>query len=124
MAHDTFQAPQSAADAWGLLVGEWSYTLGTGNSASVSSFRFTAERKMIRSSSLSGGVLPFAITNERTTEVTDVAVKGNAILLTLGDTLMNGRPLGRPGGVMTVRLLASDQLLVEDGPVYLREKSQ
>ena len=46
--------------------------------------------------------------------VISVAVHDDRILLTLG----------RPGGVMTVRLLAADQLLIEDGPVHTRSKSE
>ena len=124
MAGESFQSPRSTEDAWRLLVGSWSCAIGTANSKSVSTFRFTPDRKMIRCSSLSGGVLPFAMTNERSTDVTEVAVKGDAILLTLGATLMNGNPLGRPGGVMTVRLLTPDQLLIEDGPVHTRDKNE
>jgi hypothetical protein len=118
MANESFQSPRTPDDAWQMLLGAWSSELGTPNSKSVSTFRFTADRKMIRTSALTGGVLPFPITNERTTEIAGVEVKGDRILLTLGQS-----SVGRPGGVMTVKLLAADQLLIEDGPVHMRVKS-
>lgn len=119
MAGEAVKSPGSADEAWRLLVGSWKCSVGTGNSKSVSTFQFTPDRKMIRMSSLGGGVLPFPITNERTTDVTAVSVEGDRILLALGPT-----PFGRPGGVMTVRLLAPDQLLIEDGPVHTRHKGE
>jgi hypothetical protein len=119
MADTSFPPPRSADHAWQLLIGSWTATLGTGNSKSISTFRFTIDRKMNRTSFHSAGVMPFPITNERTTEINGVTVKGSNILLTLGATT-----LGRPGGVMTVRLLAADQLLIEEGPVHTRDKSE
>jgi hypothetical protein len=116
MAGDAFQPPRSADEAWQLLVGTWSYIVATGNSRSVSSVGFTPDRKMIRKSSLTGGVMPVPITNERTSVVSGVAVKDGAILLTMGRNALGF------DGVMTIRLLTRDQLQIEDGPAYTRDK--
>ena len=104
-------------DAWQRLVGTWNYTVTSPNSRSVMRLRFTPDRKMIRSNSLSGGVLPVPMTSETTTDVTQVSVKKEDVLLTLGPN-----PFGGPGGVMTVRFAAANQIHIEDGPTYTREE--
>ena len=104
-------------DAWQRLVGAWSYTFKATNSLSVMRLQFTPDRQLIRSNSLTGGVLPLPMTNETTTDVTKVAVKQDAILLTLGPS-----PFGRAGAVMTLRFAAADQIVMEDDRTYTREE--
>jgi hypothetical protein len=104
-------------DAWQRLVGTWSYTVAATNSVTVMRLRFTPDRKLVRSSSLTGGVLPMPMTNETTTDVINVAIKENAILVTLG-----AGPMGRAGAVLTLRFAAANQIALEDGPTYTREE--
>lgn len=107
-------------DAWQRLVGKWSYSFKSANSLSVMRLHFTPDRKLIRSSSLTGGVLPMPMTNETTTDVTNVAIRRDAILLTLGASRF-----GHAGAVLTLRLAAGNQLVLEEGNggiTYTREE--
>jgi hypothetical protein len=78
---------------------------------------FTPDRKLVRTNSLSGGVLPMPMINETTTEVNKVAVRGDAILLTLGATTF-----GRGGGVVSIRFPEENKIMLEDGPHFTRQE--
>ena len=104
-------------DAWQRLVGKWRYSFQATNSLSVMELHFTSDRKLIRSNSLTGGVLPMPMTNRTTTDVTCIATKKDAIVLTLGAS-----PMGRAGAVLTLRFAAANQIRIDDGPTYTREE--
>jgi hypothetical protein len=104
-------------EAWERLVGTWVCRFEATNSVSERRLRFTPSRKLVRSNSLSGGVLPMPMTNETTSEVLNVSVKKDAILLTMGTSTM-----GRGGGMLTLRFVAANQIVIEDGSTYTREE--
>ena len=61
--------------------------------------------------------MPRPMTNETTTDVTHVAVKGDAILLTLGASRLD-----RAGAVLALRFVADNQIAIdEQGPTLTRE---
>ena len=103
-------------EAWQRLVGTWIYRFEATNSLSEMRLHFTPDRKLVRTNSVSGGVLPMPMINETTTEVTNVAVKNDAILLTLGPSTF-----GRGGGVVSIRFPAANQIMLEGGPHFTRE---
>lgn len=103
-------------EVWQRLQGTWIYCFQAANSQSVMKLQFTPDRRMVRSSSLSGGVLPLPMTNQTVTPVTSVAANADAIRLTLGPS-----QFGRAGGVMSVRFVSDNQIAIEDGPTYTRE---
>jgi hypothetical protein len=105
-------------DPWQRLVGTRNYTFTSPNSQSVMRLRFTPDRKVIRRNSLTGGVLPMPITSETATDVTKVSMNQKEdILPTIGPNA-----IGRSGGAMTIRFVASNQIVIEDGPTYTREE--
>lgn len=107
--------PRNADEAWKSLVGTWSYTVQSPNSKSVFSCRFTADRKFVRSSSVTGGVLPMPVTNETTVPVQKVEVFDDEIHLTLGP----GETVAIVfNGPKTIALLTGDDDEIE----YTREK--
>jgi hypothetical protein len=106
--------PPTPDEAWQRLVGTWVYRSAGGNSVSVSRYRFTPDRRIIMSSELTGGIMPGPMTDERTMEVTAVAVQEHFILLTVGQDPFGG------DAVMTVRFNSSGRLVVEDGPPHKR----
>jgi hypothetical protein len=116
MTGESISTALTPDEAWERLIGEWTYTFTATNSVSVMRLHFTPDRKLIRSNSLSGGVLPMPMTNESTVDVTHVAVKRDAIVLTLGRNAF-----GRAGGVLTLRFLAANQVATEEGLTYTRE---
>ena len=116
MARPKKPPPQTSEEAWQRLVGTWSFTVASGNSRSVTRYRFTSDRKMIFSSSLTGGLLPGPLTSEIPSDVTAVALQGDEILLTIGDSHR-----GRPQSAMTLRFAADNQIVVED-QVFTREE--
>jgi hypothetical protein len=103
-------------EAWQRIAGTWTYSFQATNSLSVMKLQFTPDRKMIRSSSLSGGVLPMPMTSETATPVTKVAVTSDAIQLTLGSN-----QFGRAGTIVKFRFIADNQIAMEDGVTYTRE---
>ncbi len=119
MTGEQVLAPRTPEEAWQRLVGKWIYSFQATNSASVMRLTFLPDRKLIRSSSVSGGVLPMPMTNETTSDVASVAVKKDAVLVTLG---ASSNPLARRGGVMTLRFTADNQITLEDGPTFTREE--
>lgn len=76
--------PRNADEAWQSLVGTWTHTVQSPNTKAVSTYRFTADRKFVRSSTVTGGVLPMPMTNETTMPVQMVEVFDDEIHLTLG----------------------------------------
>jgi hypothetical protein len=93
--------------AWQQLLGEWVYRLeAPGGSCTESRLTFTPDRRWVRTNSLAGGVPPGVQKTKRATEIVDVAVDGDAVLITLGSN-----PLGPPGGTMTVRFPQPNQRL-------------
>jgi hypothetical protein len=111
--------PRTPEEAWQRLVGKWVYSFQATNSTSVMRLTFLPDRKLIRSSSVSGGVMPMPMTNETTSEVASVAMKKDAVLVTLG---ASSNPLARPGGVLALRFTAANQITIEDGVTYTREE--
>lgn len=117
MARKTYR-PESAEAAWQLLLGIWSHRVeGFANDWSESRNQFTAEKKWIRTNSMAGGVLPGVQMNQSVTEIVGVALQAEAVVVTLG---AKSNPLARPGGTMTIRFLSSDEMVIEDGPVFTR----
>ena len=109
--------PKTPEEAWQRLVGTWTYTLNSSNSKSVTRYRFTPDRKLIFSLWLMGGVLPAPETSEMSSDVTAVTIDGNDILI----TATAGRS-GRPGSPMRLRIVAANQIEVEDELVFTREE--
>jgi hypothetical protein len=103
-------------EAWQRIAGTWTYSLQATNSQSLMKLHFTPDRRMIRSNSLSGGVLPMPMTSETSTPVAKVAVKSDAIQLTLGPN-----QFGRAGIVVTFRFIAENQIAMDDGVTYTRD---
>lgn len=103
-------------NAWQRLVGTWSYAFQATNSLSAMRLEFTADRKLIRSTSLTGGVMPMPMINKTVTDVTMVAINQDAILLTLGPS-----PIGRGGGMLTIRFTDANRIELENGPTFTRE---
>ena len=118
--------PQNADEAWRSLLGTWSHTVKSPNSKAVSTYRFTADRKFIRSSSVSGGALPMPVTSKTVMPVLGVKVFDDEIHLTLGpgtNELGNATPAQaiafRFTGPRTIVLVIGDD---EDEIEYIREK--
>ncbi len=118
--------PRNADEAWQSLVGTWTHTVKSPNSKAVSTYRFTADRKFVRSSSVSGGVLPMPMTNETTMPVLGVEVFDDEIHLTLGPGT-NQLGIATPAqtiafvftGPKTIVLVTGDE---DDEIEYTREK--
>ena len=94
--------------------------------ARMSTCRFTADRKFIRSSSVSGGALPMPVTSKTVMPVLGVKVFDDEIHLTLGpgtNELGNATPAQaiafRFTGPRTIVLVIGDD---EDEIEYIREK--
>jgi hypothetical protein len=115
MPHKDGSPPLTPDAAWQRLVGTWVYRLAGGNSVSISRYEFTSDRRLVMSSELTGGIMQGTTTDERSTEVTAVAVRGRSVLLTVGRDPFGGE------AVMTVRFDAAGRLVVEDGPPHTRE---
>jgi hypothetical protein len=75
---------QTPEEAWENLLGTWTHKRRAGNSSTVMTYRFTADRQFIRSSSVTGGVLPKPMTSTTSMPVLDVEVIDDEIDLSLG----------------------------------------
>jgi len=107
--------------AWQQLQGIWVHRVGdrsiAGSSWVESWHWFTPDSRWLWVNLLAGGIIPGIQRNEWITEITDVAIQGEEILLTLG---RKSDPQAQPGGVMTVRFRSADRLIIEDGPALMR----
>lgn len=74
---------RTADEAWKLLQGKWGQTIRAGNGVSKVEYEFTADRRMIFRSSLSGGVLPQPQTNEIVSKIVAIDLDDDDILLTV-----------------------------------------
>lgn len=112
--HHQPMAVKSADDAWKRLEGKWSYTEKFGRDVSKAQYEFTADRRLIFRSSVSGGVLPGPMNHAFTQKIVGIEIEDNEILLSLTDEN------GQDAGVMTVWFESPTVLSVE-GEEFKRE---
>lgn len=118
--------PRNADEAWHSLVGTWTHTVKSPNSKAVTRYQFTADRQCIRSSSLSGGIMPKPTTSRTVLPVLNVDVFDDEILLTLGAGT-NELGIAMPGqtipvyftGPKTIAIVTDDE---DDEIEFTREK--
>jgi hypothetical protein len=112
--HHQPMAVKSADDAWKRLEGKWSVTEKFGRDVSKVEYEFTADRRLIFRSSLSGGRLQGPMNHTSTQKIVGIEVENNEILLTLTDEN------GQDDGIMTV-WFESEKVLSVEGEEFKRE---